>query len=150
MVSFSFWQYTFFFNFIPRNFKEIFAVATISESSPSLLLLYFLTSLCWYIKRLVFGVYSSCKVIDPSIIMLALPNDSPGSSRQEAISSANKSVSLFYLFSVVFLFFSPMVIGLIRYITLTSTLIFYVSKKNPFCNYFKCNTIAYITSYDNV
>ena len=114
------------------------------------LLLYFLTSLCWYIKRLVFGVYSSCKVIDPAIIMLALPNDSPGSSRQEAISSANKSVSLFYLFSVVFLFFSPMVIGLIRYITLTSTLIFYVSKKNPFCNHFKCNTIAYITSYDNV
>ena len=34
VLSFSFWQYTFFVNFIPRNFMEIFVVATINESSP--------------------------------------------------------------------------------------------------------------------
>lgn len=59
--------------------------------------LYFLIDLGQWIGRRAFLVYSFCKVIRPSITMLMLPADSPGPFRQEAISSAHKFISLFYL-----------------------------------------------------
>lgn len=113
--------------------------------------LYFLTGLCRYITRLVFLVYSFCKVIEPSITMLTLPADSPGSFRQEAISSADKSVLLFYLFlfsgfSCIF-FHTYWSVKVYCFIIITDDLYLV---KIPYCNYFKFSNTAYITYYGDI
>lgn len=92
------------------------------------------------------------KVIGLFIILLSLPTTSPGSSRQEVISSANKFVSLFYLLlfsGFSFIFFHSYWSIQVYYSNINVDILAF-SKKIHFIISFTFSTTIYIMYYGEV